>query len=164
MTLNALQADTFLQYGQLSWRRRLFRVPLNIFHRLATQLAGVDFPWQTQISPGLALTHGWGTVISAGAVIGRNVTLFHGVTLGRRDRITQDGGRQVGYPVIEDDVWIGPHAVIVGAVTVGQGSRIAAGAFVVENVPAHCVVSGNPAVIVKTQCAPDVMNRLPNLS
>ncbi|MDO8412873.1 MAG: hypothetical protein Q7S51_03665 [Gallionellaceae bacterium] len=44
----------------------------------------MDFPWQTKSGGGLALTHGWGLVISPGAKIGKNVTLFHGVTLGSR--------------------------------------------------------------------------------
>lgn len=65
------------------------------------------------------------------------------------------------YPVLEDEVWVGPHAVIIGGVTIGRGSRVAAGAFVTESVPPHSVVSGNPAVIVKSHCVPDVMNQAP---
>ncbi|HXD41992.1 MAG TPA: serine acetyltransferase [Ramlibacter sp.] len=130
-----------------------------ILHRFACHAAGIDLPWKTSIGPGLALTHGWGTVVNEHALIGSNVTLFHGVTLGQRDRIAADGSRLTGYPVIEDDVWIGPHAVVVGPVTIGRGSRIAAGACVFENVPAHSIVMGNPARVVKSDCAPDVMNR-----
>ncbi len=128
-------------------------------HRFACGAAGIDLPWQVSIGPGFALTHGWGTVVNEHAVIGRNVTLFHGVTLGQRDRIGADGSRSTGYPVIEDEVWIGPHACIVGAVTIGRGSRIAAGACVFDSVPPHSIVMGNPAQVVKSGCAPDVMNR-----
>lgn len=191
MTLSALKSDTHRQYGQFSWGRlikgalnnRTFRVvvtmrlcqavasapgplrvmlfPLKIMHKLATHLAAVDFSWQTKVGAGFAITHGWGLVVTPGAKIGRNVTLFHGVTLGRRDRIAPDGTRAIGYPVIEDEVWIGPHAILVGGVTIGRGSRIAGGAFVTESVPPHSVVSGNPAVIVKSHCTPDVMNPAP---
>ena len=99
--------------------------------------------------------------MSQGAVIGKNVTLFHGVTLGRRDRIASDGTRLTEYPVIEDEVWIGPHAIIVGGVTIGRGSRIAGGAFVTDSIPSYSVVAGNPASIVKANCTPDVMNPAP---
>lgn len=191
MKWNQLRADTHRQYGEFSWghvikgaiTRRTFRVavtirlcqaaaasrgplqlmlfPLKVLHRMATHLAAMDIPWQTKIGGGIALTHGWGLVVSEGAVIGRNVTLFHGVTLGRRDRIASDGTRLTEYPVIEDEVWIGPHAIIVGGITIGRGSRIAGGAFVTNSIPPYSVVSGNPASIVKANCAPDVMNPAP---
>lgn len=191
MTLNELKSDTHRQYGQFSWghlvkgaiTNRTFRVvvtmrlcqtaaaepgllrlaliPLKIMHRLSTHLAAVDFSWRTKVGAGIAITHGWGLVVNPGAKIGNNVTLFHGVTLGRRDRISPDGNRQTEHPVIEDEVWIGPHAIIVGGVTIGRGSRIAGGAFVTESVPPYSIVSGNPSTIVKANCTPDVMNPAP---
>jgi serine O-acetyltransferase len=139
-----------------------FTLPLfKALHRVATQLAAIDLSWQTDVGPGLALTHGWGLVVNPGAKIGGNVTLFHGVTLGRRDRISVKGERLTGCPVIEDQVWIGPHAIIVGDVRIGRGSRIAGGSFVTHDIPPHSIVSGNPATIVKRGCAPDVMNPAP---
>ncbi len=188
--LHALRADTHRQFGRYSaalvlkgfLARRNFRpivtlrlcqaarghgatrllLPLlKIAHRLCTHWAAIDFSWQTKIGGGLAITHGWGLVVSPGAVIGANVTLFHGVTLGRRDRIAANGERQTGYPVIEDEVWIGPHAIIVGGVTIGRGSRIGGGAFVTSDVPPYSIVSGNPSVIVRSNCTPDVMNPAP---
>ena len=68
-----------------------------------------------------------------------------------------------GAVIIEDEVWIGPNAVIVGGVIIGQGSKIAAGAFVTESIPPFSVVVGNPGVIIKTGCIPDVMNKAPLL-
>jgi serine O-acetyltransferase len=139
---------------------RALMLPLaRAFHRITCQWAGMDLPWETSIGPGLSLTHGWGLVVSPGAVVGRNVTLFHGVTLGRRDRIASDGVRTPGYPTIEDEVWIGPHAIIVGNVVIGRGSRIAGGACVFNTVPPYSIVVGNPAEIVKSNCNPDVPNR-----
>lgn len=188
--MTPLQADTYRQYGRcgnalvlkgaltmrtfrpvatLRWCQSARRLPggrlllpfCKVLHKLATHLAGIDFPWGTQVGAGFALTHGWSVVINQGAVIGRNVTLFHGVTVGRRDRIAADGTRLTGCPVIEDEVWIGPHATIVGGITIGRGSRIGAGAFVTEDVPAYSVVVGNPSSIVKGGCTPDVFNRAP---
>lgn len=190
MKWDALKADTYRIYGRFSWscvvrgffRDRTYRVlvamrlcqvaarggamgvlllPCKLLHRITIQRAAMDFFWPTKVGPGLALSHGWGLVVHSGASIGRNVTLFHGVTLGRRDRIARDGSRIIGYPVIEDEVWIGPHAVIVGGVTIGRGSRIGAGAVVTEDVPPFSVVTGNPSVIVKQGCTPDVIHPAP---
>jgi serine O-acetyltransferase len=138
--------------------RKVFLFPARLLHLLAGLISGIELPWRTVIQPGLALTHGRGIVVNVNACIGQNVTLFHGVTLGQRDSIAMDGTRRTSYPVIEDDVWIGPHAIIVG-VKIGKGSRIAGGAYVFEDVPPHCVVVGNPGKIVKTDCTPDVVNR-----
>lgn len=188
---DAIKADTHRQYGQFSWHNlvkgfialRTFRpvvtlrlcqwlsashglvrlaLPIGkLLHRMATHTAAIDLPWHTEIGSGLTLIHGWSLVITKGSRIGNNVTLFHGVTLGRRDRISRESERLTEYPVIEDEVWIGPHAIIVGGITIGRGSRIAGGAFVTDNIPPYSVVSGNPAVIVKSNCVPDVMNPAP---
>lgn len=86
------------------------------------------------------------------------MTLLHGVTLGRLDRLLPDGTRETGYPTLEDQVWVGPHAVIIGGITIGQGSRIGAGAVVTESVPPGSVVVGNPSRVVRSGCQPDVVN------
>lgn len=156
VTLRACQAVE----GSSPALRWLLAIPARALHRTACHLARVELPWRTAIGPGLALTHAGGLVVNVHARIGRNVTLFHGVTLGQRDYIDAQGQRTTSYPTIEDDVWIGPHAIVVGGVTVGRGSRIAGGAYVFENIPARCVVLGNPGRIVKTDCAPDVENRV----
>ncbi len=141
------------------WRRPLL-LAARVLHRLACHAAGIELPWQTRIGPGLAVTHGWGMVVNHGAVIGSNVTLFHGVTIGWGETILDDGTRiSGGNPVIEDDVWIGPHAVVAGPITVGRASRLGAGTCLFESVPAHSIVVGNPGRVAKTGCPPDVVNR-----
>jgi serine O-acetyltransferase len=188
-TRAALKADTYRQLGRFSWaglsklflKQRTFRpvitmrlcqgsrsgafrllhFPCRLLHRWATAKACMDFPWNARIGAGLAINHGFATVITAGAQIGRNVTLFHGVTIGRGDRIARDGTRTIAYPVIEDEVCVGPHSTIVGGVRVGRGSRILAGALVSEDIPPYSTVSGNPMTILKSNCMPDVMNPAP---
>lgn len=140
---------------------RLLALPVKALHKLFCWMAAIDFSHETRIGPGLAITHGWGLVVSPGAVIGANCTLFHGATLGRKDDIDADGGRSSGYPVIEDEVWIGAHAVVIGAVTVGRGARIAAAAVVTKDVPAGAIVGGNPARVLQERAVPDVFNRSP---
>jgi serine O-acetyltransferase len=189
MEWNSLKADTVREYGRFSWififtgllTHRTFRVIilmrlcqilsnsygilkffsffLKRFYSLSIHIAGMDISWKTEVGAGVAMPHGWGIVINPSAKIGKNVTLFHGVTLGRRDRIFKDETRQSEYPIIEDEVWIGPHAIIVGGVTIGRGSRIAGGAFVTTNIPPYSIVVGNPSNIVKSDCIPDVVNR-----
>jgi serine O-acetyltransferase len=135
----------------------LVMIPCRLLHRWAQQMAGLDLPWMTRIGPGFSITHGWGFVISHGARVGGNVTVYHGTTIGQKDRITT-GGRSTSYPTIEDEVWIGPHAVIAGGVIVGRGSRIAAGTVVTDDVEPYSIVGGNPMRVIKTGALPDVVN------
>jgi len=118
----------------------------------------MDFPWEAEIGAGFAFAHGRGVVVSRGAKLGRNVTLFHGVTIGRKDDIFEGKQRVTRYPVIEDQVWIGPHAIILGGVRVGKGARVAAAAVVTQNVPPRSIVAGNPARLLKEDAPPDVVN------
>jgi len=140
---------------------RLLLPAARLLHRSTTRRAGMDLPWSLRADGGLSLIHGWGLVAHPNVKIGKNVTLLHGVTLGRRDKISPTGERLIEYPTIEDDVWVGPHAIIVGGVTIGRGSRIAGGAFVTESVPPHSVVTGNPSSVTRTGCTPDVVNPAP---
>lgn len=160
-TLRPLITMRLCQWARSSSIGFLISPLARLLHKAACQIACVDLPWSLNAGPGLAITHGWGLVVSPGCTIGANVTLFHGVTLGRRDKIDAAGNRHTGYPVIEDEVWIGPHAVIVGGIRIGRGSRIAGGAFVTEDIPPHCTVVGNPAAIVRRNSSPDVFNRAP---
>jgi serine O-acetyltransferase len=137
--------------------RVLLRWLCSLLHHWAQQQAGIDLPWRVMIGPGFRITHGWGLVVSSGAVIGRNVTVFHGVTVGRKDSISANG-RVSTYPTIKDGVWIGPHAVVVGGITVGRGSRIAAGTVVTEDVKPYSIVGGNPSRVIRANAIPDICN------
>lgn len=132
-------------------------VPCRFLHRWAQQMAGIDMPWRTQIGPGFVITHGWGFVISHRATVGSNVTVYHGATIGQKDEISASG-RVTSYPTIEDEVWIGAHAVIAGGVVVGRGSRIAPGTIVTDDVEPHSIVGGNPMRVIKTGTLPDIVN------
>jgi serine O-acetyltransferase len=146
-----------------NWKQpaRLFHLFFRYLHKCACNRAGIDLPWKTKIGGGFAITHGWGMVVNGNATIGRNVTFFNGVTIGQRDRIARDGSRTTDYPVIEDEVWVGPLSIIVGGVTIGRGARIAGGSFVADDIPPYSIASGNPAVVVKSGATPDVKNPAP---
>lgn len=131
--------------------------PCRLLHRWAQQWAGMDLPWRTHIGPGFLITHGWGFVMSADATIGGNVTVFHGVTIGQKHKISASG-RVKSNPMIEDEVWIGPHAVIAGGVALGRGSRVAPGTVVTDDVEPRSIVGGNPMRVIKTDAFADVVN------
>ena len=103
---------------------------------------------ETQIGEGLYLGH-WGhLVINPKAKIGKNCNIAQGVTIGQQNR-----GKYEGFPVIGDEVWIGPNAVIVGGITIGNNVLIAPNAYVASDVPANSVVVGNPAKWVNKESA-----------
>lgn len=130
---------------------------LRAAHALTSSIAGVDFPTQAEVGPGLRIFHGRGLVVSDLARIGADVTLFGGVTIGRRDQIAADGSRsELGAPQLGDRVWVGPNAIIVGPIVVGDGARIAGGAVVFDDVPPGSIVAGNPAMVIRADAPPDV--------
>jgi serine O-acetyltransferase len=90
-----------------------------------------------EIGGGWVLMHGFGVVLNGGAKIGKNCTMYHGVTVGTINMKT--------FPVIGDDVFIGAGAKILGDVKVGNHVKIGAGAIVVDDVPDSCTVVGQKA-------------------
>lgn len=93
------------------------------------------------------LDHGTGFVVGETAVIGDDVSILHGVTLGGSGK--QGGDR---HPKIGSGVLIGAGAKILGNIRVGDGAKIGAGSVVLEDVPAHCTAAGVPARIVGHSC------------
>ncbi|MGI4830322.1 MAG: serine O-acetyltransferase [Janthinobacterium lividum] len=104
---------------------------------------GFDISPNTSIGPGFYLGHFGGVVISPFAVLGSNVNVAKGATIGATSR-----GTRMGAPTLEDRVWIGANATVVGRVTIGKEALIAPGAYVNFDVPSRAVVLGNPGRIV----------------
>lgn len=102
---------------------------------------------QTKIKGRITFPHGLnGILISAGAEIGENCTVFHQVTIGSN---TAKGSKHIGSPKILDNVYIGAGAKIIGGITVGNNVRIGANCVVTEDVPDNAtVVLSKPRVIV----------------
>ena len=146
--------------AKFSWPLRILYVMSRILHRVVISACAMDFNWKAKVGYGLCINHGWGMVVGYGVTIGNNVTLYQGVTLGRVMRVSPDGSlAEPVWPVIEDDVWIGPNVVIVGDVVIGKGSRIAANTFINKSVAPYSIVTTSPSRVVKENCTPDVANR-----
>lgn len=108
-------------------------------------LFGIEVPSRISIGPGLVLMHTQGTVLGA-ASIGKNVTIYHQVTLGA---VTMDFEYISALrPIVGDGVVIGVGAKVLGGLTLGNGSMVGANAVVRQNVPAGHVAVGIPAKIL----------------
>lgn len=94
------------------------------------------------IQQGLVLMHPYGITVNPKAILGKDITLFKGCTIG-----SVRSGKSAGTPIIGDRVTICVNATVVGGISVGDDVLIAAGAFVDFNVPNNSVVIGNPGVI-----------------
>lgn len=106
-------------------------------------LTGVEIHPGAVLGPGLFIDHATGVVIGETAEVGEDVTLYHGVTLGGSGR---DTGKR--HPTIGDRVTIGAGAKILGAIKIGDDSRIGANAVVVKEVPSCSVVVGVPGQVI----------------
>jgi serine O-acetyltransferase len=114
-------------------------------------LTGIEIHPGATIGPGLFIDHGMEVVIGETSELGEDVTLYHGVTLGGTS--LKKGKR---HPTLEKGVVVGAGAKVLGAITIGECSRIGANAVVVKSVPPDSVVVGVPGeVIVRSQPQPD---------
>mgnify|MGYP001332086331 CR=1 FL=1 len=113
---------------------------------------GIEIHPGAKIGNNLFIDHGMGVVIGETSEIGNNVTIYHAVTLGGISP-SIDSERQrheKRHPTIGSDVVIGSGAQIIGPVQIGNGSRIAANAVVVNDVPENSTMVGVPAKVIKT--------------
>jgi serine O-acetyltransferase len=133
-------------------RRGVPVVPRLISH-LGRWLTGIEIHPGATVGRGLFIDHGMGLVIGETSEIGDNVTLHQDVTLGGTGK---ERGKR--HPTLGDDVYVGVGAKILGAVRVGEGARIGAGAVVLSDVPAHTTAVGVPAKVVVYR-EPDGSNR-----
>ena len=132
------------------------------FHRLAHQLykwhwpffprwishisrflTGIEIHPGAQLGEGVFIDHGMGVVIGETAIVGDNVTIYQGVTLGGTSL-----QRVKRHPTIGNNVVIGVGAKVIGNITVGENTKIGAASVVIKNVPANATVVGNPGRVV----------------
>lgn len=122
----------------------------------AVRRTGIEIHPGAKIGKGLFIDHGNGVIIGETAVIGDNVTLYQGVTLGGTGK---ERGKR--HPTVEDNVMISAGAKVIGSFTVGANSKIGAGSVVLNEVPPGSTVVGVPGRVVKrlgTELPQDTLN------
>lgn len=118
--------------------------------RLISQIArfftGIEIHPGAKIGKGLFIDHGMGVVIGETAEIGDNCTLYQGVTLGGT-------GKDIGkrHPTLGDNVMVGAGAKVLGPLTIGSGSKVAAGAVLLQPIPEDSTAVGIPAKVVRRE-------------
>ena len=110
----------------------------------AVRKTGIEIHPGATIGKGLFIDHGSGVIIGETTIIGDNVTLYQGVTLGGTGK--EKGKR---HPTLQDNVMVSAGAKILGSFTIGENSKIGAGSVVLEEVPPNCTVVGVPWRIVR---------------
>lgn len=112
----------------------------------AKRKTGIEIHPGAKIGKGLFIDHGTGVVIGETAIIGDNVTMFHGVTLGGTGK--EKGKR---HPTIGNNVFIGSGAKLLGNITIGDNVKIGANAVILKDVPSDTTIVGVPGKIVRTK-------------
>ncbi len=141
-----LIASVILRAQQCAFRSGHVRTA-QLLRTVGVLTVGADFTPGMTIGTGLYMPHPVGITMGNGTVIGNDVILAHGVTIGAR---VEDGGEH-SWPTICDGALLFSHAVVVGAVRVGVRAQVGANSLVVNDVPDHAVVLGVPARRVGTR-------------
>ncbi|MCD7899585.1 MAG: serine acetyltransferase [Bacteroides sp.] len=122
----------------------LYTMEVPLIPRIITEMAhsetGIDIHPGAQIGSHFAIDHGTGVVIGATTIIGNNVKLYQGVTLGAKSFPLDEEGKPIKginrHPILEDDVIIYSNATILGRIVIGKGATIGGNIWVTEDVPA----------------------------
>ena len=124
------------------WRRRVPILP-RFLAEVVHRITGIDIHPGATIGPGFFIDHGTGVVIGGTAVVGRDVTIYQGVTLGGTSL-----QRKKRHPTIGDNVVVGSGAAVLGDITIGENVKIGANSVVVKDVPPNSTVVGIPGRVV----------------
>src|SRR5580704_1040328 len=139
---SGLHAVWFYRINHWLWNQHFFLLG-RLLSQFARFLTGVEIHPGAQIGRRLFIDHGVGVVIGATAIVGDDVTLYQGVTLGGTGK--EHGKR---HPTIEDNVVVGDGAKVLGNITIGRNCRIGAGSVVLRSVPENSTVVGVPGHVI----------------
>lgn len=132
--------------------------PARLVNHWSRLLTGIDIHPGAKIGRHLFIDHGF-VVIGETAIIGDNVTIYQGATLGGTNPTNGEGGKR--HPTICDNVIISLGAAILGPITVGEGARIGANAVVTKEVPAGATMVGIPARSTLVEVKPQTREFIP---
>ncbi len=135
----------FHKWGHWFYKKKRFFIA-RLISQIGRGLTGIEIHPGATIGKGLFIDHGMGVVIGETCEIGDNVTIYHGVTLGGTGK---DHGKR--HPTIGNNVMISTGAKVLGPFKVGDNSRIAANAVVLQEIPEDSTVVGIPGKVVRIQ-------------
>jgi len=124
------------------WLRRIPLVP-RLLSEIVHRITGIDIHPGATIGPGFFIDHGTGVVIGGTAIVGTDVPIYQGVTLGGTSL-----HRKKRHPTIGDNVVVGSGAAVLGDITIGENVKIGANSVVVKDVPPNSTVVGIPGRVV----------------
>ncbi len=143
LTYSGLHAIWAHRIAHFFYKRKLYFIA-RLISQISRFFTGIEIHPGAKIGRRFFIDHGMGVVIGETCEIGDNVTIYQGVTLGGTGH--EKGKR---HPTIEDNVLIATGAKVLGAITIGENSKVGAGSVVLKDVPPNCTVVGIPGRIVK---------------
>ena len=143
LTYSGFHALVMYRFAHFLYRHR-YKLLARIVSQLAKFFTGIEIHPAARIGEGVFIDHGEGVVIGETAVVGNNVVIYQGVTLGGTGK---DKGKR--HPTIEDGVMISAGAKVLGGFTVGKNAKIGAGSIVLKEVPPNATVVGVPGRVIK---------------
>lgn len=138
--------------GNYRIAHQLLKLGVPLLPRTITEMAhsetGIDIHPGAQIGESFSIDHGTGVVIGETCIIGNNVKLYQGVTLGAKSIPTDETGAVLNiprHPILEDDVVVYANATVLGRITIGKGAVIGGNVWVTNDVPAGAKIVQRPA-------------------
>ena len=148
------------QYHRLAHTLFNWHVPVlpRLISHLSRSCTGIEIHPGAQIGEGFFVDHGMGVVIGETSIIGDNVTLYQGVTLGGTSQ-----QKKKRHPTLGNNVVVGVGAQIIGDVTIGDDAKVGAGSVVISSVPPNATVVGVPGRVVAVRNPDtDTVEKLPD--
>lgn len=139
----SFKVKLYYKISHFLYKRKRFLIA-RIISEKAKRKTGIEIHPGATIGKNLFIDHGIGVVIGETCIIGDNVTLFHGVTLGGTGK-----GKGKRHPTIGNNVFIGSGAKILGNITIGNNVKIGANSVILESIPDNVTVVGIPGKIIK---------------
>lgn len=137
-------------------KNKIVKLYYKIKLRRLSRKTMIQISEKTSIGEGFYIGHTGRIIINKDAVLGKNVNIGTGVTIGQENR-----GKRKGCPRIGNQVWIGTNAVIVGNITIGDNVLIAPNSYVNKDIPSNSIVIGNPMVIHESkEATKDYVNNI----
>jgi serine O-acetyltransferase len=148
------------QYHRVAHRLYRWRVPLlpRLISNLNRFCTGIEIHPGARLAEGVFIDHGMGVVIGETAIVGENTLIYQGVTLGGTSQL-----KKKRHPTLGKNVVVGVGAMVIGDITIGDGSKIGAGSVVINSVPPHATVIGIPGRVVAVRNPDDdTVEKLPD--